>query len=58
VLDAVRRPESFCGRIIALVKECLERFQDEGLVFFWCSLRHVDSFHAYEIASIASTREG
>src|ERR1700674_5185769 len=32
VLDVVRRPESFRGRIIALVEECVERFQDEGLV--------------------------
>jgi hypothetical protein len=31
VLNAVRRPESFDGRIIALVDECVERFQDEGL---------------------------
>ena len=36
--------ESFRGRIIPLVEECVERFQDEGLVLFGCSLRHVDSF--------------
>src|SRR6202051_1890367 len=58
VLDVVRRPESFRGRIIALVKECVERFQDEGLVLFGRSLRHLDSFHTSEITSIASTREG
>src|SRR5437899_1640039 len=44
VLDVVRRPESFCGRIIALVEECVERFHDEGLVLFGCSLWHLDSF--------------
>src|ERR1700694_4962022 len=58
VLDVVRRPESFRGRIIALVKECVERFQDEGLVLFGSSLRHLDSFHTSEITSIASTRKG
>src|SRR5882724_9600331 len=49
VLDVVRRPESFRGRIIALVEECVERFQDEGLVLFGRSLRHLDSFHTSEI---------
>src|SRR5712692_6935357 len=44
MLNVVWRPESFCGRIIALVEECVERFQDEGLVLFGCSLRHLDSF--------------
>src|SRR5271154_3133497 len=44
VLNVVRRPESFCGLIVTLVKECVERFQHEGLVLFGCSLRHVDSF--------------
>src|SRR5258707_625878 len=44
VLDIARRPESFCGRIIALVEECVERLQDEGLVLFGCSFRHLDSF--------------
>src|SRR6266849_1998896 len=44
VLNVVRRPELFCGRIITLVEECVERFQDKGLVLFGRSLRHVDSF--------------
>src|SRR5580692_2093002 len=38
VLDVFRRPESFRGCIGALVEECVERFQDEGLVLFRCSL--------------------
>src|SRR6266403_3825796 len=46
VLNVACRPESFCGRIVALVEERVERFQDEGLVLFGCSLRHVDSFRA------------
>src|ERR1700722_681462 len=46
VLNVVRRPESFCGRIVTPVEERVERFQDEGLVLFRCSLRHVDSFRA------------
>src|SRR5580704_18583625 len=46
VLDVFRRPESFRGCIGALVEEGVERFQDEGLVLFGCSLRHVDSFCA------------
>src|ERR1700722_3073943 len=44
VLNVVRRPQSFRGGIIALVEECVERSQDEGLVLFGCSLRHLDSF--------------
>src|ERR1700677_4991018 len=46
MLNVVGRPESFCGRIVTLVEECVERFQDEGLVLFGCSLRHDDSFRA------------
>src|SRR5580698_7621941 len=46
MLNVVGRPKSFCGRIVALVEECVERFQDEGLVLFGCSLRHDDSFRA------------
>ncbi len=44
VLNVVRRPESSCGRIVTFVEERVERFQDEGLVLFGRSLRHVDSF--------------
>ncbi len=29
MLNVVRRPESFCGRIVTLVEECVERFQEE-----------------------------
>jgi hypothetical protein len=41
VLNVVWRPESLRYRIVALVKECVERFQDEGLALFGCSLRRV-----------------
>lgn len=42
-----RRNKAFaCGRIVTLVEECVGRFQEEGLVLFGCSLRHVDSFRA------------
>jgi len=34
VLNVVRRPESFCGRIVALVEEFVERFHDEGFCLF------------------------
>src|ERR1700678_803573 len=43
VLNVFRRPESFRGRIIALVEECVERFQHEGFVLLGCSFRHLDS---------------
>src|SRR5271169_7170535 len=46
MLNVVWRPESFCGRIVTIVEERVERFQDEGLVLFGCGLRHVDSFRA------------
>src|SRR5260370_28428797 len=49
VLNVVRRPESFCGRIIALVEECVERFHDDGLVLVGCSLRHLDSFLSFGV---------
>src|SRR3984957_172986 len=39
VLNVVPRPESFCGRIVAIVEEFVERFQDEELVLFGRSLR-------------------
>ena len=42
VLAVVGRPESFCGRIVALVEECVEHLQDHGLVLVGCSLRHLD----------------
>src|SRR5260370_22637740 len=42
VLDVVRRPKLLCGSIIVLVKECVERFQNEGLVLFGFSLWHLD----------------
>src|SRR6267154_3758757 len=44
VLNVVRRPESFCDRIVTFVEERVERFQDEGLVLFGRSLRHLDPF--------------
>src|ERR1700722_12833163 len=46
MLNVVGRPKSFCGRIVALVEECVQRFQNEGLVLFGCSLQHDDSFRA------------
>src|SRR5437868_9358700 len=53
VLDVLRRPESFCGRIIALVEKCVKRFRDEGFVFlFGCTLRHLDPY------SLLSSRSG
>jgi hypothetical protein len=33
VLNVIRRPESLCARIIALVEECVERFQNKSCVF-------------------------
>src|SRR5260370_1618287 len=44
VLNVGGRPESFCCHIIALVEECVKRLQDEGLVLFECSFRHLDYF--------------
>src|ERR1700687_3255209 len=44
MLNVVGGPESFCSRIVTLVEEWFERFQDKGLVLFGCSRRHVDSF--------------
>ena len=46
MLNVVLRPKSFCGRIVALVEECVERFQNESLILFGSSLRHDDSFRA------------
>ena len=44
VLNVVRRPVWCRGCIVTLVEKHVERFQDEGLVLFGRSLRHVDSF--------------
>src|ERR1700675_4778093 len=46
VLNVVWRPELFCGSIVTFVEECVERFQNEGLILFGCGLRHVDSFRS------------
>src|SRR5258708_36529728 len=44
VLDVLRWPKLLGSRVVTLVEECVERFQDEGLVLFGYSLRHLDSF--------------
>src|SRR5258706_7197153 len=51
VLNVVCRPESFCGGIVALVEERVERFQDEGLVLFGRRLRHLHSFLPFGVLS-------
>src|SRR5215472_9527528 len=42
VLNVVGGPESFCGRMVALVEECVEHLQGYGLVFVGFGLRHLD----------------
>src|ERR1700760_301103 len=49
VLNVAGRPESFRCRVIALVEECVERFQDESLVLFWCSFWHPDFLPPFEL---------
>jgi hypothetical protein len=44
VLNVVRRPESFRGRLVTPIEQRVERLQDEGLVLSGRSLRHIDSF--------------
>jgi hypothetical protein len=41
MLDVRRRPETFCGRIVALVEQSIEGFENDRLVLFGCCLRHV-----------------
>src|SRR5882672_248427 len=36
VLNVIRRPESFRRRVIALVEQGFERFQNDGLIFCCC----------------------
>ena len=42
VLNVVGGPESFCGRMVALVEECVEHLQDYGLLLVGFGLRHLD----------------
>jgi hypothetical protein len=41
VLDVLRRPEAFCRRVVALVEESVEGFENDRLVLFGCCLWHV-----------------
>ena len=43
VMNVVRRPESFRGRVVPPVEERVERFQDEGLVPGFFRLGHGNS---------------
>jgi hypothetical protein len=40
VLNVVGRPITLGGCVVALIKQCVKRFQDNRLVFGFCSLTH------------------
>jgi hypothetical protein len=41
VLDVVGRPEAFSGRVVSLVEQCIECFEDERLVALFELRRHI-----------------
>src|ERR1700730_13802154 len=40
VLDVLRRPESFCRRVVTFVEESVEGFENDRLILFGCCLWH------------------
>src|SRR6202045_750223 len=39
-LDVLRRPESFCRRVVTFVEERIEGFENDRLILFGCCLWH------------------